>query len=109
MPDPPAPEVLITGSVWPDPVKHIILYLGFSLVLGITLRHSDVRTFRKHCYLWAIAFAVLFGIFDELYQLYIPGRTSDVFDVLADSAGAVTAQGLRWVIKLEKNILHKLF
>jgi len=92
MPSPPSPEVLLTGFVWPNWLKHILLYFGFSFVLGIALRHSDVSYFRSNCYLWAVVFAVLFAVFDEFYQLYIPQRTSDVFDVLADSVGIVLAQ-----------------
>lgn len=108
-PTPPTPEVLLIGRELPNAVKHIVLYLGFGLVLGIALRHSDVKTFRDHSYLWAIAFGILFAMFDEYYQLYIPGKVSDVLDVAADTIGLILAQCLRFIIRLERNFLKKLF
>ncbi len=41
----------------------------------------------------AIAWFVstLYGVSDEWHQFYVPGRTTDVFDVVADSCGALIA------------------
>ncbi len=36
----------------------------------------------------AIAISSAYGISDEIHQLFVPGRTCDVFDWLADTAGA---------------------
>jgi len=39
-----------------------------------------------------ILFAVLYGITDEIHQLYVPNRNFDVGDLLADLAGATLMQ-----------------
>jgi VanZ family protein len=108
MPVPPSAEELI-GISLSDTAEHIILYIGFGLVLGIALRHSDTKILRDNSFIWAIAIGVVFAVIDELYQGFTPLRTPDGLDVLADSFGICIAQGLRWFIKMEKNVLHKLF
>ena len=33
---------------------------------------------------------ILYAVFDELHQIFVPGRGVELRDVLTDSAGAVT-------------------
>lgn len=44
-----------------------------------------------HKTILAIGLVSLYGISDEFHQLFTPNRTVDIFDWLADTAGAVTA------------------
>lgn len=37
----------------------------------------------------AFCFTVLYGVTDEIHQIWVPGRTSDLFDALADATGAL--------------------
>jgi VanZ family protein len=39
----------------------------------------------------AVAVAVLYGVTDEWHQSFVPGRTPDVRDIVADTTGAVLA------------------
>ncbi len=39
----------------------------------------------------AFALAVLWGALDELHQSYVPGRTADLWDIVADATGALIA------------------
>lgn len=39
----------------------------------------------------AVAVAVLYGVTDEWHQSFVPGRTPDVRDIVADTVGAVLA------------------
>lgn len=39
----------------------------------------------------AVILAALYGASDEFHQSFVPGRTPDVFDVLADGTGAALA------------------
>jgi VanZ family protein len=37
----------------------------------------------------AFCFTVLYGVTDEIHQLWVPGRSSDLLDALADATGAL--------------------
>jgi VanZ family protein len=41
--------------------------------------------------LTAVVLAVVWGALDEAHQSFVPGRTADALDLLADAAGAVVA------------------
>ena len=58
---------------------------------------STVRIGSKRIYkiILAIGIVSLYGISDEFHQLFTPNRSVDIFDWLADTAGAVVA-GLLW-------------
>lgn len=46
---------------------------------------------------WALAAAGLtafWGLIDEIHQAYVPGRSSEAMDVLADTLGALIGAGL---------------
>ena len=45
----------------------------------------------------ALVIAAGYGIFDELHQLLVPGRSGDLLDWYADVSGAVIAIGACWL------------
>src|SRR3972149_7137238 len=51
----------------------------------------------------AISLVSLYGISDEIHQLFTPNRSVDIFDWLADTTGATVA-GFLWQIK-EKSLV----
>jgi VanZ family protein len=48
--------------------------------------------------LLAVACATAYGVSDEFHQRFVPGRSSDVYDVLADAEGATAASLGAWAI-----------
>ena len=68
-------------------------------LLGFLLAHAAGRTWpRRHplrtaSLAWLIA--VLWGLFDEIHQAFVPGRASDVLDLAADACGAALGVGAR--------------
>jgi hypothetical protein len=83
------------GSV----IRDIFNYGGhifmFGLLAGLTWRVLVHRAASlpawlvAHPRLSAGLFALLYGIGDEFYQSFIPGRTASVWDVVADGFGAL--------------------
>jgi len=45
----------------------------------------------------AIVLATLYGVTDEFHQLFVPGRSADRYDVLADCVGATIGAALGWL------------
>lgn len=68
-------------------------------VLGALLAHALAGTFlrstRAQLWLWAVGFTVVFGMTDEIHQAFVPGRSSDIADVMADAIGAVLGATVR--------------
>ncbi len=77
-----------------DKLVHFVEYAGLGL---LTMRASS-RTWPGHPPLRLAAFAVLltsaFGLSDELHQAFVPGRTADARDLLADVLGAMLGVAL---------------
>ena len=46
--------------------------------------------------LGAFVIAVVYGVSDEFHQSFVPGRSPDVADVVADAAGAALALTAAW-------------
>ena len=62
-------------------------------ILGLTAYRSFSRVqswawLRTHAVWSAFVFVALYGLLDEFHQSFVPGRSSDVFDLTADTAGA---------------------
>jgi VanZ family protein len=75
-------------SAIPDKVMHVAVYA----VLGALILRA-VAGGRRTGVTWSVVLvsilaATLYGITDEWHQSFVPGRTPDARDVLADLAGA---------------------
>lgn len=86
---PKPPESLTTG--W-DKSNHLLAFATLAVVASLSL--SMLRRAR-----WVSAGLLAYGIFIELVQSQIPGRSADAADVLADMVGV--ALGLAVVALLE--------
>ncbi len=85
-------------SGFTDKDGHGLLYAGLAILVlracsgarwdGVTLRAAIV----------AILFAAFYGITDEFHQWFVPGRTADVYDWMADTLGAAVAVAALWLV-----------
>ncbi|MFH0992099.1 MAG: VanZ family protein [bacterium] len=79
----------IQTPIAPDKLAHAGMFFVLSLLIYRSFFHQERFKFlKRHAILAAFLFTVVYGILDELYQLYIPWRTADVFDAIADTIGA---------------------
>lgn len=83
-----------------DKLAHMAAYgLLASFMLGACARSSSGYSLRQVALVTLLA--SLYGLSDEWHQSFVPGRSADVLDLLADSLGAaLTALLLRlWLRK----------
>lgn len=88
---------LQTSSV--DKVLHFTIYAVFGFLLT---RQISEDTGRWRAAALAIAIAVVFAAADEWHQRFIPGRSTELADWIADSVGAA-AGALAFVMLRRKD------
>jgi VanZ family protein len=67
-----------------DKLLHAIVYgiLGFLILGSMKVPAGGHRVFQP----WlAITLVVIYGVLDEFHQHFVPGRTPDIHDVMADA------------------------
>jgi VanZ family protein len=68
-------------------------------VLGFLVAHACLHTFPRHprarVAVFAILAGLLWGVLDEIHQAFVPGRSADLLDIVADSIGVTLGTLLR--------------
>lgn len=80
----PAPKI---GLLRADSLVHFLEYAIFAFLLFRSISHISPKLRLTTAALLTLLALSLFAVADEYLQSFIPGRTSDVYDVLADLAG----------------------
>ncbi len=91
---------LPTPSLFPgqDKLFHAGAYgLLALLYLGSLPRHRPGHAGRQ--VLIVSLLAILYGVTDEFHQSFVPGRSPELLDLLADGVGAFTAAWLATLVK----------
>ena len=70
---------------------HLLVYAGLALVLVRALSGGRWSGVTVATALQAAAIAIAYAVSDEWHQAFVPGRHSDVADLVADAAGAALA------------------
>ena len=79
----PGPDILFA-----DKVEHAIEYgiLGFLLMRAIF--RAGFCLDRRSAFALVVIISFLYGVGDEIHQIFVPGRTASFFDALFDLIGA---------------------
>jgi VanZ family protein len=77
------------GIVFSDKAAHFAEYFVFGLLAADML--WKINKNNRYIILITIIMGTTYGILDELHQLFIPGRKTDVFDMTSDALGAILA------------------
>ena len=86
-----------------DKLFHLVVFgiLGFFVMGSLPAARDGYR--RRQ--LWWVALAVmLYGVSDEFHQHFVPGRTVEFFDVVADALGGLLGA---WVMYLISGFMGK--
>jgi VanZ family protein len=90
-----------------DKIYHMMAYFVFGFLLVRANTKGEMAKF-KTCAMVAIAIGSVFAVFDELHQMFIPGRTCDFFDATADIVGILLAQFAFWLLNKNARIRSSL-
>ncbi|MBN1960169.1 MAG: VanZ family protein [Deltaproteobacteria bacterium] len=94
----PSSFFLFKGS---DKVLHVIAYAILAVFVYIGL-----PKFCSYPTIIAFSFSAIYAISDEIHQAFVPGRTCDIYDWLADIIGALI--GIAFFIKLKRMTKNKI-
>ena len=86
MSDLQTPEVKFVAF---DKVAHFVEYAIFAVLCYRSFANIRSLSVLPRPFLMAALFVSIFAVFDEYYQSFVPGRSSDVYDALADLSGAL--------------------
>ncbi len=92
-----------------DGLIRIIAHYGVFLVLGVACYLAAYFTKnRQHIYksLYSVGICTAYALSDEIHQLFVPGRSFQISDILTDTAGVITGTaiviGIIMLIKRKK-------
>jgi VanZ family protein len=82
-----------------DKLIHFGIFLVLCALTHRALRYQDrFPRVARFSLVFSVVITVLYGAADETHQLFVPGRMSDVFDLLADTVGALVYAGASWIL-----------
>lgn len=72
-----------------DKVNHFLAFFVLAFFLNLTMKYqTKYPSLKESGLLITLIIASFYGLLDELHQLFIPGRSAEVLDWIADSIGA---------------------
>ncbi|MGE5681258.1 MAG: VanZ family protein [Bacillota bacterium] len=87
-----------------DKIEHSVAYMVLSVLLCLTYNFQNkVRILRQRPFVMTILTVTFYGLLDEIHQLFVPGRSCDARDLLADVLGASVGLLFVYLIKLASN------
>jgi VanZ family protein len=79
-----------------DKVAHAFGYSLLGALIARAAAGGFPRPLASHAAVLSVAMAVLYGASDEFHQRFVPGRSADVADLIADAVGATIAVAAVW-------------
>lgn len=76
---------------------HAFEYCMLSIIVCIILGEFGLKG--KNAIIYIMFICLLYAVLDEFHQLYVPGRTSSVRDVLIDFLGALIGMGFYYLVR----------
>lgn len=88
-----------------DKIVHAVMWFVLCVLTRRALFFQErYRWLKAHALLASFLFAVIYGASDEFHQQYVPSRTPDVYDAVADAAGALLFIVTFWLLKRKRPV-----
>lgn len=93
-----------------DKVNHFLAFFVLGFFLNLALKYQNKYPLpKKNILLYTVIIAAFYGLLDELHQLFVPGRSAEVLDWIADFLGAITGSFLAEYLYRRFNLLLNNF
>jgi VanZ family protein len=79
-----------------DKSGHVLGYAVLGLTIVRAIAGGLPRRITPRIAALSILLTVAYGVTDEVHQMFVPGRSAEVLDVVADAAGAAIAVVACW-------------
>jgi VanZ family protein len=79
-----------------DKSAHTLAYTGLAITIVRALAGGLPRPVSAGIAAAAVAATVAYGASDEVHQMFVPGRSADLYDLAADAAGATLGAAACW-------------
>ncbi len=104
----PSPQYVDVFEI-SDKIKHFTAYFTLAFLLGMNLYFQEKwKALSKYFLSYTFIICVTYGLLDEIHQIFVPNRTCEFYDWLADLSGSLLAVLLlRFTVKIllkSKNI-----
>jgi len=98
----PSPDI---GPDWPlkDKALHFTAYALLGALFLRAFKTTRIKHHLKLIFALSVLFSSLYGISDEIHQSFVPYRTADVMDALADIIGSIIGVYIFYQISIGKN------
>jgi len=80
-----------------DKFFHFIEYSIFSFLLFLAFFKTKTDFFRKNVFFLSSLIGIVYAYSDEFHQRFVPGRSYDLYDFLADCLGIILIQAVLWI------------
>jgi VanZ family protein len=74
-------------SRWDDKWAHVLIYMPLGFLLMQAMTRSEISASQRRMLLLTLLIGSLYGASDEFHQYFVPGRSPDWRDWIADSFG----------------------
>ena len=85
------------GFFLEDKIYHFIEYGIFSFLLFLAFYHSRSEFLKKHFIVVSCIVGIAYGLSDEIHQSFVPGRSCEFLDFVADCLGIAVVQIVIWL------------
>lgn len=89
---------------YPDHVLHAAEFFGLAILVARALNGGLRRPMTSRALLLAFLLCALYAVSDEIHQMFVPNRYSELTDVLSDLVGA--ALGLAGLVLMQRMVLR---
>jgi len=92
------PLAQVSTGIFTDKIGHLIQYGILGFLLARVLQHALNKPSKAHVILITIALGTLYGLSDEIHQIFVPLRRFELLDLVADATGCLLGGFTRQIL-----------